>query len=276
MANCTSSGLLGIGGFCTGRVVAMGATSELHDTGRALIGYPCLEHRGVLTEVVTRFGDYSAKGTYVSKAWKVCDCAPVVAAVDGSNLVTLNDLGDIQVADKKGNDDVTHLRIITPTFNLGMPDVTAFLAKQNLSLPQLPTFGADKLQKPLATMSVADVVTQWMAAFTDLTTVPSLNLTEPKINALKTLIPGFSAPSIIVPNISAPLLRVPVSLDLPSFTIPEKMFASVALLLPSISNTSLPSLIVPSKLPPGIDMPSIVHVRNISTPNFYGMMEVGG
>lgn len=184
-SNCSSTGLLGLGGFCTGRVVAMGATAELHDAGKALTGYPCIEHRGVLTETVTRSGDYSAKGTYVSKAWKVCDCVPALSAAGRAKLVTLSDLGHTEVADRVDNDNGTHLRLSDPIFHLGMPDVEDYLEKQNPSLPHLPTFGADELHKPLANMSVADVITQWMAAFADSAPGLSLNVTDAQINALK-------------------------------------------------------------------------------------------
>lgn len=40
--NCTSVGMLGVGGFCTGKVVSMGNTAKLHPTGQSFLGYPCI------------------------------------------------------------------------------------------------------------------------------------------------------------------------------------------------------------------------------------------
>jgi hypothetical protein len=48
----TSVGLLGLGGYCTGKVVAVGATSTLHPTGKALLGYPCIEHTGPVLDLL--------------------------------------------------------------------------------------------------------------------------------------------------------------------------------------------------------------------------------
>lgn len=69
--------------------------------------------------------------------------------------------------------------------------------------------------------------------------------------------------------------QVPINIDIPAFTIPDKTFPLVALLLPNITNTSLPSLVLPSKMAKGVKLPGGLSIRNISTPNFYGMMEVG-
>eukprot|EP00775_Hariotina_reticulata_P006800 gene6800-7016_t len=74
--NCQSSGMssLGdVGSFCTGRVVAMGAAALLSDFGKAVLGHPCIEHTGPLLRIMT-WGDYTARGRYISKAWKICDC----------------------------------------------------------------------------------------------------------------------------------------------------------------------------------------------------------
>jgi hypothetical protein len=68
------SSLGDVGAFCTGRVVSMGAAAQLSDFGKAVLGHPCVEHTGPLLRIMT-WGDYSARGRYISKAWKICDCS---------------------------------------------------------------------------------------------------------------------------------------------------------------------------------------------------------
>jgi hypothetical protein len=48
----TSVGVLGVGGYCTGTIVAVGAASTLHPTGKALLGYPCVEHIGRVLDML--------------------------------------------------------------------------------------------------------------------------------------------------------------------------------------------------------------------------------
>lgn len=48
----TSVGLLGLGGYCTGKIMAINAASTLHPTGQALLGYPCIEHTGPVLDLL--------------------------------------------------------------------------------------------------------------------------------------------------------------------------------------------------------------------------------
>jgi hypothetical protein len=58
----TSVGVLGVGGYCTGTIVAVGAASTLHPTGKALLGYPCVEHTGPVLDMLPIISN-TQKGT---------------------------------------------------------------------------------------------------------------------------------------------------------------------------------------------------------------------
>jgi hypothetical protein len=51
----------------------MGATAKLHSLGESYIGYPCIEVKDIKAGLMAAAaaGDYSAKGAYVAKSWKV-------------------------------------------------------------------------------------------------------------------------------------------------------------------------------------------------------------
>uniref|UniRef100_A0A383VAQ1 Uncharacterized protein n=1 Tax=Tetradesmus obliquus TaxID=3088 RepID=A0A383VAQ1_TETOB len=77
---CESSGAFGVGSFCTGKVVSMGATAKLHALGTSYLGYPCIELKDIKAGLLAGAaaaaaagpaGDYSAKGAFVAKSWKV-------------------------------------------------------------------------------------------------------------------------------------------------------------------------------------------------------------
>jgi hypothetical protein len=58
----------------------MGATAKLHSAGESYIGYPCIEVKDIKAGLLAApaaaaaDGDYSAKGVYVAKSWKVGGC----------------------------------------------------------------------------------------------------------------------------------------------------------------------------------------------------------
>uniref|UniRef100_A0A383V773 Uncharacterized protein n=1 Tax=Tetradesmus obliquus TaxID=3088 RepID=A0A383V773_TETOB len=210
--NCTTTNF-GLDGFCTGKVVSMGATAKLHASGKSFLGYPCIEHRGPVLDLVP-LGDYTARGVYMAKAWKVCDCISGLGTKDGS--ITL----DLPLG--------ASLTIIPPKFP---------------TLPQYPW-----IDRGLINMSLPDVLAQWVAANLADAPMPTLTIEEPQTLQLKSLLPNFTLPSIVVPKISAPLMKLPANFSLPVFTIPigNRTLQRVLNLLPDL--TALPTLMTP-KIP---------------------------
>ncbi|KAF8063666.1 Prx [Scenedesmus sp. PABB004] len=210
-ANCTSRGVLGVGGFCTGRVVPMGAAAKLHPSGKAFVGHPCLEHKGPVLDIMP-LGDYTARGTYIAKAWKVCDC-----------------IAGLGLADK--------------AFAAASPESGALSLEPSEAWPVLPAF--PYLDKPLPAMGLPDVLAQWVAARQADADLPGLAVAPDAAAQLAALLPGFALPCLLVPRVSAPLLAsLPEGLGLPLVTIPSTGdgLASVAALLPQL--TSLPTIAV--------------------------------
>lgn len=65
---CASLGLLGVGGFCTGRIVAAtGNDAKLSTVGRAHLGAPCIAHTGPALDIIP-VADDSAGSTRITKA----------------------------------------------------------------------------------------------------------------------------------------------------------------------------------------------------------------
>jgi hypothetical protein len=61
----------------------MGATAKLHSVGESYVGYPCIEVKDIKSGLLAApaaaaagaaDGDYSAKGVYAAKSWKVRSC----------------------------------------------------------------------------------------------------------------------------------------------------------------------------------------------------------
>ncbi|KAF8063665.1 hypothetical protein HT031_003520 [Scenedesmus sp. PABB004] len=237
---CASKALLGsgIGGFCTGRVVAMGATAKLHPSGAAAVGHPCIATEGHKPEpgaAPPAGGDYDASGTYVARAWRACDCGfggPAKPSPGWS--VSLPGGGSVSDAGDA---------------------IALSLPAKNVSLLPSLAWG-----KALVNMTVAEALRDWIAAVNAKAVVPNLTLPTAKLAALAALVPGFKAPALLLPNISAPLLkaraarrgvprggsrgaacRVPANVSLRSFAIPAKALPGVVALLPNMS--SLPHLV---------------------------------
>lgn len=219
--NCTSPGVLGIGGFCTGRVVAMGTTAKLHPSGMAFLGYPCMESKGLITDMVPVIGDYTAKGTYVAKAWKVCDC------INGFGLAN----NSVAFRTHKGG---------SVTFNVP-------------KFPTLPHFPF--INRALINMSMPDVLAQWVVANQNAAKVPHVSITKDESDELRTIIVDFNVPAVLVPKISMPLFKIPKAFNLPVYTIPigNKTLSRVAKILPNM--TSLPTIVMPKWKMPNLNLP---------------------
>jgi hypothetical protein len=96
------------------------------------------------------------------------------------------------------------------------------LPNLNFTLPSLPTLQIDspgaglallsslphvlKFEKPVTNMTVPDVLGQWLAATVSKATLPRIVVPNARVNALKALIPGFTAPSVVMPTYLSALL----------------------------------------------------------------------
>eukprot|EP00878_Enallax_costatus_P035703 GHUV01039903.1.p1 GENE.GHUV01039903.1~~GHUV01039903.1.p1 ORF type:complete len:323 (+),score=73.02 GHUV01039903.1:668-1636(+) len=211
---CRSFGVLGIGSYCTGTVVAMADVSQLHPIARLLVGYPCIEHTGPILDVIPAFSSAENKGVYMAKAWKTCDClqgaATVIQAMISKNEslalnITVGDMGTI----------------LTKVFNVSLPDC-----------------------------NLEDMLKQWTSAIAIKLPLPKLVVPELKVLALQALIPGFKLPCLVLPDISVPLLKVPEVLKtLPIFHIHASKVVAIAKLL---NVTTLTTLLVPSSGATGV------------------------
>lgn len=167
------------------------------------------EHKGAVLDLLP-MGDYSARGTFIAKAWKVCDC------VNGFGF-SFDGLS-VKIGQNGG------LRLSTAKF------------------PMSPTFPF--LKKHLMNMTLPDVISQWVAANQADAKIPEVTVSEEQLSKIKILLPDFAVPSIVVPKISAPLLDMPAHISLPVFTIPfgNKTLHRFTLIVPNV--TSLPTLIM--------------------------------
>jgi hypothetical protein len=109
--------------------------------------------------------------------------------------------------------------------DLDLPDL-------NFTLPSLPTLTADgshpglallsslpnmlKFDRPVTNMTLPDVLAQWLAATVSKATLPRIVVPAARVNALKALIPGFTAPSVVMPTTLSALLSKVRRLLLPS------------------------------------------------------------
>jgi hypothetical protein len=80
---CVSPGALGFGGFCSGRVVALGEAPVLHAAAAVLLGLPCIETKWLrspgMADIAALAAADAGAGAYVKGAWKVCGCAGAAA-----------------------------------------------------------------------------------------------------------------------------------------------------------------------------------------------------
>lgn len=218
MASCTSSGVLGVGGFCTGRVVAMGATAMLHPQGKQWVGYPCIEHRannlGLRSSML---GELTSAEDMVAKSWKVCDC--VKTTTIRNRLAIMMPNGTIS----------------TYIFGKG----TSPGGKTQQQQQQPPTVAVPLM--PVYDMGLKDVVTQWLAARAGEATLPTATIPTQLASDLKQLVPGFMTPSIMVANTSAALMTHPDwMIEVPVFVLTNQALAALKHFMPDL--TSLPTL----------------------------------
>ncbi|WIA42975.1 hypothetical protein OEZ86_009515 [Tetradesmus obliquus] len=243
--NCTSAGLLGLGGFCTGKVVSMGATAKLHPVGQAFLGYPCVEHQGPVLNLLP-LGDYSAKGTFAPKAWKVCDCIQGWAIHEGAIGVMARSDGDVSLT-LPDLPTLPHFPFLAKAIHEGAVGVLARSdGDVSLTLPDLPTLPHFPfLAKGLINMSLPDVLAQWVAANQANIRLPQVELSPQQIREIEIVLPGFMAPSVILSKLGAPLFRKPAGFKLPVFTPPSgnNTLRRLAAAIPDL--TSLPTLVVP-------------------------------
>uniref|UniRef100_A0A383V8S0 Jacalin-type lectin domain-containing protein n=1 Tax=Tetradesmus obliquus TaxID=3088 RepID=A0A383V8S0_TETOB len=229
--NCTSVGLLGLGGYCTGKIVAINAASTLHPTGQALLGYPCIEHTGPVLDLLPVISN-TQKGMYMSKAWKACNCNAGLPKVAGLNV----------------------------SLDMALPFISQIPDKTTTLLTNLFKVGA-------ANASSVDAIAQWVAASAAKMPLPKLAINATSLGALKMFIPGFHVPAIMVPNISFPLFKAPADLKLPVFKLPDAAMAQVSKLLPL---STLASLVIPDNITvivpdlaamlPDLDIPKVTLV----------------
>jgi len=272
--NCTS-GPLGIGGFCTGYVVPMAKEGKLHPAGKVWVGHPCIEHKGpllALLPAVKHFkdGDYNSNGTYVSKAWKVCDCINGPGLKPGSIAVDLPDALEeklnftAQIISSFLETKAEKMRLspvvekitevvdgITEALSmfelsLSLPMKDKFPLKQLLPSIEINATEVPAMQQPVMGMDMPDVLAQWATAFATKAPLKKYIISQSKLNALRAFVPGFEVPSILVANVSSPLMKNSIDLDMPVFTIPDDSLSSVSMLLPNI--TSLPLMCVPKAM----------------------------
>jgi hypothetical protein len=245
VGSCTSTGLMGVGGFCTGRVVATGTAELLHPQGRQWLGYPCVEHRpapsiiaGVLGNEQQQQQTFASSGL-VAKAWKVCDC--VRTATMRSSLAILMPNGTItsfrfgRPADSTGRGG--SLKGGSPSNKQQQKDTN----KQQQAVVAVPLM-------PVYDMELKDVMTQWLAAKAGNAALPSTSISADLAEDLQELLPGFTTPSLIIANTSAPLMARPEWLAKGAlvFVLPNAALPPLRGLLPDL--TSLPTLALPPNM----------------------------
>lgn len=103
----------------------------------------------------------------------------------------------------------------------------------NISMLLQPSVAVTKLDLPA-------MIGQWAAANTLNISLPTLLLGEPKLSALKVLIPGLKFPCMIVPQAAAAFVLAHKTL--PLFVVSEAVINGVSQLLPGM--TSLATVLV--------------------------------
>lgn len=220
-ASCTSSGLMGVGGFCTGKVVSMGAAAMLHPQGKQWLGYPCVEHKSSSLGLrAGMLGEMTSAEDMVAKAWKVCDCvkkAPLrnsLAMMLPNGTITSYIFGKSS-SSSSGNQQQQQQQKPEPT----------------VAVPLMPVYDMD----------IKDVVTQWLAAKAGNAALPAATISAQLAADLKQLIPGFMTPSLLIANTSAGLMTRPEWMaEVPVFVLPNSALSALKAVLPDL--TALPTL----------------------------------
>eukprot|EP00775_Hariotina_reticulata_P008256 gene8256-8444_t len=260
--NCHSAGLFGIGGFCTGRVAAVEKTARLHPVGRAFLGYPCIEHKGPVVNMIP-IGDRTARGTYVSKAWKVCDCIndPDVAdssVISGTSKWTGAEGDSSTLELSKASDQFGNFTVkpkVAATKLTTTPALQVLLAKLLNIFPPL-TEGSGSIFDP------PTVLLQWINGLKTSQELPVMAVEDEVMQALQVVVPGVALgqPCLLVLNVSTPLFFGNSSASgiegLPkAVLVPDVQAWQLQELLPDI--TALPTIIVPKVLlEEGIQVPN--------------------
>jgi len=220
LESCTSSGVMGVGGYCTGRVVAMAAPAMLHPQGKQWLGYPCIEHRSASASFrASMLGEMTSSTEHITKAWKVCDCVKRTPLRNSLAIMMPNGTITSYVFGDRNN-----------------VGVSSGSSKQQ---QQQPTVAVPLM--PVYDMGIKDVVTQWLAAHAGNAGLPQAVVSAQLAADLKQLVPGFMTPSIMIANTSAALLSQPDWMDeVPVFVLPDSALNALKTLLPDL--TSLPTL----------------------------------
>ena len=217
-ASCTSSGLMGVGGFCTGRVVAMGAEAMLHPQGKQWLGYPCVEHKAASLGLrASMLGELTSAEDMVSKSWKVCDCVKKTPLRNSLAIMMPNGTITSYIFGKASSS--------------GGEQQQQQQQPATVAVPLMPVYD----------MGTKDVVTQWLAAKAGNAALPTATISAQLATDLKQLVPGFMTPSLMIANTSAALMTHPAWMsEIPVFTLPNAALTALKAFLPDL--TSLPTL----------------------------------
>jgi hypothetical protein len=204
---------MGVGGFCTGRVVATGAAAMLHPQGKQWLGYPCVEHKNPgLSLRASILGELTSGQDMVGKSWKVCDC--VKTSTSRNSLAVMMPNGTI-ASYIFGKGDSKQQKREEPT----------------VAVPLMSVYE----------MNIKDVVTQWLAAKAGNAVLPTATIPSQLAADLKQLVHGFTTPSILIANTSAALMTHPEWMtNVPVFVLPNSALTALKAFIPDL--TSLPTL----------------------------------
>uniref|UniRef100_A0A383V765 Uncharacterized protein n=1 Tax=Tetradesmus obliquus TaxID=3088 RepID=A0A383V765_TETOB len=296
---CESSGAFGVGSFCTGKVVSMGATAKLHALGTSYLGYPCIELKDIKAGLLAGAaaaaaagpaGDYSAKGAFVAKSWKVCDCAAggvtAQASQDKSGNITIK-LPEVplpRVTITTFPVDIKPPNFTLPAFspkalNFSLPASLAALAKianftaldldfsdLNFTLPSLPTLQFSNASATLGSHLPVALLASLPAGLRF--DKPVVNMTLPEVVAqwLAAAVAKATLPRIVVPAETVAQLQGLI----PGFKAPSVVMPTLlsALLSKVPSSIELPSFSVPGKALPGVSLllPNLTSLPSIVLP----------
>jgi hypothetical protein len=116
--------------------------------------------------------------------------------------------GSLQALAKIAN--FTALDLDLPDLNFTLPSLPTLQLNANGSHPSLALLSSLpnilKFDRPVTNMTVPDVLAQWLAATVSKATLPRIVVPAARVNALKALIPGFTAPSVVMPTYLSSLL----------------------------------------------------------------------
>jgi hypothetical protein len=266
VGNCTS-GPMGLGGVCHGKVVSMSNTVPLHPAGAPWVGYPCMEHKGPLLALLPKLqhADYDSNGKFVAKAWKTCDCGAGL----GVNLGLSTLLG--------------------PGGNMSLP--AALEEKLNATADLISSFLETKVTK-LRLSPVVEKVTELIDGITEALSMFELSMSMPLDDGNSSAFGGFGASSSsnsssggafggklgalkgLLPSLTVNVTELPVMQQgVLGMSLPDVMaqwataFATKAPLVKyAISSSKLNAL---RAFVPGFEVPSVL-VANVSAPLMKG------